>query len=68
MPFEEYAAQPFVQKHGFFKYINDLCLAKTEGNYVGLTPVPIRSFFDSHFSYLYLNQEDLDQPDHKIHP
>ncbi|XP_031116402.1 nudix hydrolase 10-like [Ipomoea triloba] len=68
MPFEEYAAQPFVQKHGFFKSISDLCVAKTEGNYVGLTPVPIRSFFDSHFSYLYLNKEDLEQPDHKIHP
>ncbi|KAK6777007.1 hypothetical protein RDI58_023724 [Solanum bulbocastanum] len=26
MPIEEYAALPFVQKHGLFKYIKDLCL------------------------------------------
>ncbi|KAF3674849.1 Nudix hydrolase 2 [Capsicum annuum] len=31
MPFEQYAAQPFVQGHDLLKYIADICSAKMEG-------------------------------------
>ncbi|KAH0719686.1 hypothetical protein KY290_004601 [Solanum tuberosum] len=61
MPIEEYAALPFVQKHGLFKYIKDLCLVKAERNYPGFTPVPITSFFDASTSFLYCNKDGLDQ-------
>nr|GMC74483.1 nudix hydrolase 10-like [Ipomoea batatas] len=69
MPFEEYAAQPFIQKHSFFKYINDLWMAKEVGKYRGFVPVPITSFFNDPISYLYVNKRDLNQPNlSKIHP
>ncbi|XP_031106738.1 nudix hydrolase 2-like [Ipomoea triloba] len=69
MPFEEYAAQPFIQKHSFFKYINDLWLAKEVGKYRGFVPVPITSFFNDPISYLYVNKRDLNQQNlSKIHP
>ncbi|PRQ32883.1 putative hydrolase [Rosa chinensis] len=32
---EEFAAQPVTQKHGLFKCIHELCLAKVKGNYAG---------------------------------
>lgn len=67
MPFEEYAAQPFVQKHGIFKYTKDLCLAKAESGYPGFTPVPITSFFDGSTSFLYFNKDGLDQESSAIH-
>ncbi|CAL5405320.1 unnamed protein product [Camellia sinensis] len=59
IPFEEYAAQPFTQKHSLFKYISEICLAKVERDYAGFTPLPITSFFDDRVSYLYLNNHDL---------
>ncbi|KAE9599126.1 putative hydrolase [Lupinus albus] len=59
MPFEEYAAQPFAQKHGLLKYINDICLAKIGGGYSGYAPVPTPSNFSDQQSYLYLNAEAL---------
>ncbi|KAK7245999.1 hypothetical protein RIF29_40856 [Crotalaria pallida] len=55
MPFEEYAAQPFAQKHELLKYINDICLAKIDGRYSGYAPVPTSSNFSVHQSYLYLD-------------
>uniref|UniRef100_A0A5B7APF9 Putative nudix hydrolase 2 n=1 Tax=Davidia involucrata TaxID=16924 RepID=A0A5B7APF9_DAVIN len=59
MPFEEYAAQPFVQKHELLRYIVDTCLAKIEREYSGFSPVPITSSFSDTGSYLYLNRQDL---------
>ncbi|CDP13716.1 unnamed protein product [Coffea canephora] len=59
MPLEEYAAQPFTQKHGLYKYINDLCLAKLDGSYAGFTPRPVTSIFSDSISYLYVNKQDL---------
>ncbi|KAL3503624.1 hypothetical protein ACH5RR_038073 [Cinchona calisaya] len=59
MPLEEYAAQPFTQKHSLYKYINDLCVAKLEGSYTGFTPRPITSCFNDSISYLYVNKQDL---------
>ncbi|CAN4102617.1 unnamed protein product [Withania somnifera] len=59
MSLEEYAAQPFVLKHGIMKYIKDLCLAKAEGHYLGFTPMPVKSFLDDPMSYLYFNEDGL---------
>ncbi|KHG18474.1 Nudix hydrolase 10 -like protein [Gossypium arboreum] len=61
MPFEEYAAQPFAQKHELFKYINELCLAKVDRDYAGFSPRPTLSMFSDQPSYLYLNNKDLDK-------
>ncbi|VVA31056.1 PREDICTED: nudix [Prunus dulcis] len=55
MAFEEYAAQPFVQKNELLNYINDICKAKIDGHYSGFSPVPTMSFSDQKMSYLYLN-------------
>ncbi|PON32946.1 Nudix hydrolase 6-like [Parasponia andersonii] len=62
MPFEEYAAQPFNQQNGLFKFVTDLCLAKLHRNYTGFTPRPIKSFFSNQSSYLYLNGQDMVNP------
>ncbi|XWS12968.1 hypothetical protein CRYUN_Cryun37aG0135300 [Craigia yunnanensis] len=59
MPFEEYAAQPFVQKYELSKYIVDICLAKKNGNYSGFSPVPTSSVFSDENSYMYFNICDL---------
>ncbi|XP_030930478.1 nudix hydrolase 10-like [Quercus lobata] len=61
MPFEEYAAQPVAQDHQLYKYIAELCLAKEQGEYTGLSPVPITSIFHKDLSYLYLNSQHLNQ-------
>ncbi|CAB4275598.1 unnamed protein product [Prunus armeniaca] len=55
MAFEEYAAQPFVQKNELLNNINDICKAKIDGQYSGFSPVPTMSFSDQKMSYLYLN-------------
>ncbi|XP_022642453.1 nudix hydrolase 2 isoform X2 [Vigna radiata var. radiata] len=59
MPFEEYAAQPFVQKSELLKYINDTCLAKMGGQYSGFCPVSTSSNFSDQKNYLYLNAGTL---------
>lgn len=61
IPFEEYAGQPFAQKHELFKYISELCLEKLDGGYAGFSPQPAISMFHDHPSYLYLNNQDLDK-------
>ncbi|KAK9268861.1 hypothetical protein L1049_000626 [Liquidambar formosana] len=68
MPFEEYAAQPFVQKHEPYKYITDICLAKVDKHYAGFSPVPVTSFFGDQLSYFYLNSQDLNQQNSTYHP
>lgn len=62
MRLEEYAAQPFVQKHELLKNIVDIGLAKTESGYTGFSPVQIKSAFSSKQSYFYLNSGALDEP------
>ncbi|KAK8494823.1 hypothetical protein V6N12_055145 [Hibiscus sabdariffa] len=59
MPFEEYTAQPFVQKHELLKYIADICLAKKDRNYSGFSPVPTSSAFSDEKNYMYFNTRDL---------
>lgn len=61
MPFEEYAAQPFAQKDGVFKYITELCLAKIDRHYSGFCPQPVTSIYDDQMSYFYVNSCDLSQ-------
>ncbi|KAL7217762.1 hypothetical protein ACSBR2_011074 [Camellia fascicularis] len=61
MPFEEYAAQPITQKHGLFKYISEICLAKVDREYIGFSPLPMTSSFDDQVTYIYLNNHDLNQ-------
>ncbi|KAG8365333.1 hypothetical protein BUALT_Bualt18G0093800 [Buddleja alternifolia] len=61
MPYEEYAAQPLVQKHELLRYILDICTAKKDKDYSGFSPVPTRTGFSetSSTSYLYLNKQGL---------
>ncbi|KAL5974379.1 nudix (nucleoside diphosphate linked moiety X)-type motif 2 [Asimina triloba] len=52
MPIEEYAAQPFVQKHELFKYIADICLASAGKRYAGFSPVFTNSSLSGRQSHL----------------
>ncbi|XP_045815177.1 nudix hydrolase 2 [Trifolium pratense] len=61
MPFDEYVAQPFMEKYELLRYINDIYLAKVDGHYSGFTPVPTKSNFSNqkNTSYLYFNAGGL---------
>ncbi|XAR65762.1 NAD(+) diphosphatase [Bertholletia excelsa] len=59
MPFKEYLAQNFVQKHELLRKIADVCLAKLGGKYTGFSPVPTTISFSDEKSYLYLNGQCL---------
>ncbi|TKY72272.1 Nudix hydrolase 2 [Spatholobus suberectus] len=63
MPFEEYVAQPFVQKSDLLKYINATCLAKIDEQYSGFSPVSTSSNFSDQKNYLYLNAGALKRSD-----
>ncbi|CAI9756684.1 unnamed protein product [Fraxinus pennsylvanica] len=60
MPYEEYATQPFVQKHELLRYIADVCRTKKDGRYSGFSAVPTITSFSKKKSYLYLNKKDVD--------
>ncbi|XP_022848266.1 nudix hydrolase 2-like isoform X1 [Olea europaea var. sylvestris] len=60
MPYEEYAAQPFVQKHELLRYVADVCRRKKDGVYSGFSAVPTITSFSKKKCYLYLNTQDLD--------
>ncbi|KAL0407184.1 UNVERIFIED_CONTAM: Nudix hydrolase 2 [Sesamum latifolium] len=60
MPYEEYVAQPFVQKHELLRKIADICSAKKDKDYSGFSAVPITSAFSEKQDYLYLNGQRLD--------
>ncbi|CAN4105976.1 unnamed protein product [Withania somnifera] len=55
MPFEKYAAQPFVKEHDLLRYISDICFAKMEGRYTGFSAVPTITSFSAKNTYLYMN-------------
>ncbi|XP_074563212.1 nudix hydrolase 2-like [Curcuma longa] len=61
MPIQEYADQPFVQKHELLKYILEVSLAKIDKGYSGFSPVQIRStFFGAQTEdCLFLNSKDF---------
>ncbi|XP_050371511.1 nudix hydrolase 2-like [Argentina anserina] len=65
MPLEEYAAQPFVQKYEFLRYLHDICKAKIDGNYTGFSPIPTRSY-SVQKSYLYLNVTEAPKKHSKL--
>ncbi|KAL0300905.1 UNVERIFIED_CONTAM: Nudix hydrolase 2 [Sesamum radiatum] len=60
MPYEEYVAQPFVQKYELPRRIADICSAKKDKDYSGFSAVPISSAFSEKQDYLYLNGQRLD--------
>ncbi|KAG6514771.1 hypothetical protein ZIOFF_025141 [Zingiber officinale] len=62
IPIEQFAAQPFVEKHELLRHIIDLGLAKFQKGYAGFSPICIKSAFTSRQSSLYLNKRDLNQP------
>ncbi|XP_062178600.1 nudix hydrolase 2-like isoform X2 [Phragmites australis] len=64
MPVEEFAAQPFVQKHELVKYILEVGLAKVDKEYAGFSPILIKSAFTDRKSFFYLNRRDLDRGPH----
>ncbi|KAL6544682.1 hypothetical protein OROMI_023544 [Orobanche minor] len=59
MPYEEYAAQPFVQKNDLLRRIADVCEAKRNGTYSGFSAVPATSGFSQKNVYLYVNDRGL---------
>ncbi|EMS49678.1 Nudix hydrolase 2 [Triticum urartu] len=61
MPVEEFAAQPFVQKHELVKYILEVGLAKTDKEYAGFSPISIKSAFSEKQSLFYMNRRDLEK-------
>ncbi|CAM0909904.1 unnamed protein product [Alopecurus aequalis] len=58
---EEFAAQPFVQKHELVKYILEVGLAKVDKEYAGFSPILIKSAFTDKPSLFYMNRRDLDK-------
>ncbi|KAI9379919.1 hypothetical protein POPTR_016G006000v4 [Populus trichocarpa] len=60
MPWDDYVAQPFVQKHELSKQLVDICKAKEDETYFGFSPVPIASKLPDQKSFLYLNDRDLE--------
>ncbi|KAG2613005.1 nudix hydrolase 2-like [Panicum virgatum] len=61
VPVEEFAAQPFVQKHEFVKYILKVGLAKVDKEYAGFLPISVKSAFTDKLSSFYMNRRDLDR-------
>ncbi|KAI4971232.1 hypothetical protein ZWY2020_002146 [Hordeum vulgare] len=61
MPVEEFAAQPFVQKHELVKYILEVGLAKVDKEYAGFSPISIKSAFSEKQSLFYMNRRDLEK-------
>ncbi|KAJ1260011.1 hypothetical protein BS78_10G199700 [Paspalum vaginatum] len=61
MPVEEFAAQPFVQKHELVKYILEVGLTKVDKEYGGFSPITIKSAFTDKLSSFYMNRRDLDR-------
>lgn len=60
MPYEEYVAQPFVQKHEHLKKIVDVLAAKKSGKYSGFSAVPSITGFSENKANLYLNSRGLE--------
>jgi hypothetical protein len=61
IPVEEFAAQPFVQKHELVKYILQVGLAKVDKEYAGFSPISIKSAFTDKQSLFYMNRRDLEK-------
>eukprot|EP00268_Persea_americana_P035811 TRINITY_DN35313_c0_g1_i1.p1 TRINITY_DN35313_c0_g1~~TRINITY_DN35313_c0_g1_i1.p1 ORF type:complete len:358 (-),score=87.79 TRINITY_DN35313_c0_g1_i1:123-1196(-) len=58
MPVEEYAAQPFIRKNKMFDYVAEICLAKSDKDYAGFSPM-LTTTSSGKGSYLYHNNRDM---------
>ncbi|XVE78302.1 hypothetical protein DITRI_Ditri13aG0133600 [Diplodiscus trichospermus] len=60
MPLNEYAAQPFIQKHDSFSSVAKVCLIKSEEDYSGFSPIPTTTA-SGKIDYSYFNSRDLNK-------
>ncbi|XP_021805899.1 nudix hydrolase 2-like [Prunus avium] len=60
MPVEEYAAQPFIRQNKMFDYVAEICLAKSDKDYAGFSPMRTTTSSGKR-SYLYHNKRDMDK-------
>ncbi|XVE78305.1 hypothetical protein DITRI_Ditri13aG0133800 [Diplodiscus trichospermus] len=60
MSIDEYAAQPFNQKHDSFSSVAKVCLTKLEKDYGGFSPIPTTTA-SGKTRYLYFNSRDLNK-------
>ncbi|XP_059449470.1 nudix hydrolase 2-like [Corylus avellana] len=58
MPVEDYAAQPFIREHKQFNYVAKICLAKSDKNYAGFSPIST-STSSGKTSCLHCNNPDI---------
>ena len=58
MPFEEYAAQSFVQRYELLRYMVKICKARMDGNYSGFPGVPIKASFRDGRDFIYFNNQN----------
>ncbi|KAG7034015.1 Nudix hydrolase 7 [Cucurbita argyrosperma subsp. argyrosperma] len=61
MKFEDYTAQPLLQKHEVWKCINNICVTKIQQQYSGFSPVLTSTAFSSKQNFLYLNEHDMNR-------
>ncbi|XP_039005759.1 nudix hydrolase 10-like [Hibiscus syriacus] len=59
MSLDDYAEQPFIQKHDSFRSVAKVCLTKLEKEYAGFSPVPTTTTASGKTSYLYFNSRDV---------
>ncbi|XVE72565.1 hypothetical protein DITRI_Ditri11bG0048600 [Diplodiscus trichospermus] len=60
MSLDDYAAQPFIQKHSAFSSVAKVCLTKLEKDYTGFSPIPTTTS-SGKTNYLYINSNDLNE-------
>ncbi|XP_022759846.1 nudix hydrolase 2-like [Durio zibethinus] len=60
MSLDDYAAQPFIQKHDAFSSVAKVCLTKLEKEYAGFSPIPTTTA-SGKTSYLYFNTRDFNK-------
>lgn len=58
MPVEEYAAQPFIREHEQFNYVARICLAKSDKDYAGFSPMSVATS-SGKTNGLYYNNSDI---------
>lgn len=58
MPIEEYAAQPFIREHEQFNYVARICLAKSDKDYAGFSPMSVATS-SGKTNGLYYNNSDI---------
>ncbi|XP_048233325.1 nudix hydrolase 2 isoform X2 [Ricinus communis] len=58
MPIEEYVNQPYNQKYQLFKYVAEICKAKSERDYVGFSAVAVATASGKE-TYMYFNNRDF---------